>query len=330
MHKKALILILSAIITSNGFTQSEEKIKPRGPYLGQITPGTSSELFAPGIVSTGMSELNSVFAPDGKAFFFCVRTFQTSSAFVMKEESGVWSTPGLLPFASRYGDIDVSLSPDGSMLFFCSKRILNPADTAKKDYDIWMSKNNDGSWSEPVNMGSEVNSHHDDFYPTMARNGNLYFNSQREKEGTNNIYFSKNVDGVYAPAEKLGPEINIGTWNFDAFIDPDEQYLILSSNAQGGYGGSDLYISFRSSDVSWTRAINLGSRVNTNGWDLCPAVTPDGKYLFFTSSGSGSATVSEKPMNYSQYLEALNKPGNGSTDIWWVDAKVIYDLMPAK
>ncbi|MEI6456597.1 MAG: hypothetical protein WCO93_09945, partial [bacterium] len=134
--------------------------------------------------------------------------------------------------------------------------------------------------------------------------------------------------GIYAPAEKLGPEINIGTWNFDAFIDPDERFLIVSSNAPGGYGGSDLYISFHSNDGSWTKAKNLGSKVNTSGWDLCPSITPDGKYLFFTSSGATSIAPPEKPLDYSRYHEELIRPGNGSTDIYWIDAKIIYDVSP--
>jgi Tol biopolymer transport system component len=45
----------------------------KGPYLGQKPPGMTPEIFAPGIVSTGLDELNSVFSPDGDEFYFCVR-----------------------------------------------------------------------------------------------------------------------------------------------------------------------------------------------------------------------------------------------------------------
>ena len=39
-------------------------------YLGQPPPRTTAELFAPGIISTDAVELNSVFTPDGREFFF--------------------------------------------------------------------------------------------------------------------------------------------------------------------------------------------------------------------------------------------------------------------
>ena len=41
-----------------------------GPYLGQQPPGMTAEMFAPDIVSTDQSEVNSVFSPDGKYLFF--------------------------------------------------------------------------------------------------------------------------------------------------------------------------------------------------------------------------------------------------------------------
>ncbi|MBE0664402.1 MAG: hypothetical protein IH584_01170 [Candidatus Aminicenantes bacterium] len=56
------LLILAALNVS---AQQKEFPKLTGPYLGQKPPGTTPELFAPGIVSTGLNELNSVFSPDG-------------------------------------------------------------------------------------------------------------------------------------------------------------------------------------------------------------------------------------------------------------------------
>jgi len=326
--KNTLLLVLFITAMTCAFSQEIIKTRLTGKYLGQPEPGLKPELFAPGIVSTGMSELNSVFSPDGSEFYFCVRISQISSLFRMQMRSAVWSKPELLPFASRYGDVDVSLSPDGNKLFFCSKRPTNHPDSVKNDHDIWMSSREGSSWSKPVNLGPAVNSDREDFYPTSAKNGNLYFNSQREKEGTNYIYVSRFMNGAFTAAEKLSPEINIGSWNFDAFIDPDERFLIFSSNAKGCYGGSDLYISFRKNDGSWTPAENLGSQINSSGWELCPAITRDGKYLFFTGTGSSSQTPPEQPMNYSQYYEAYIKPGNGWTDIYWVSSKIIEEFNP--
>ena len=53
----------------------EEVSRISGPYLGQAPPGRTPELFAPGVVSTGLDELNSVFSPDGRELYFCVRQY---------------------------------------------------------------------------------------------------------------------------------------------------------------------------------------------------------------------------------------------------------------
>ena len=89
-----------------------------GPCLGQKPPGMTPEVFAPGIISTCLEELNSVFAPDGQEFYFCVRDMGASSLFVMKCAQGVWGRPEPLLFAGPYNDVDVSLSPDGQELCY--------------------------------------------------------------------------------------------------------------------------------------------------------------------------------------------------------------------
>ena len=78
-----------------------------------------------------------------------------------------------------------------------------------------------------------------------------------------------------------------------------------------GYGGSDLYISYRQDDGSWRKAINLGEKINTEAWDAAGYVTPDGKYFFFN--------------------RMVNSGAEGSlpdVDIYWVDAQFIEALRP--
>jgi hypothetical protein len=53
---------------------------------------------------------------------------------------------------------------------------------------------------------------------------------------------------------------------------------------------------------------------------------PDGKFLFFTSKRSPYKAYSETPISYEDYMKILKKSGNGNTDIYWVDSKMIEDL----
>jgi len=101
----------------------------------------------------------------------------------------------------------------------------------------------------------------------------------------------------------LSKEINTGLYQSHPFIAPDESYLIWDGEREGGYGDSDLYISFRQKDDSWGAAINMGDKINTEREDAFGSVTPDGKCFFFHS---------------------VISPGN--SDIYWVDAQIIETL----
>lgn len=328
--KKGFFLFLMCLVSVNGFFLAEEKSKDfpilTGPYLGQKPPGNIPEVFAPGIISTGLNELNAVFSKNRMEFYFCVRNSFAATVFSYTCRHNQWSGPKPLPFASRFGEIDVSLSPDGGTLFFCTRRPAEPGSQPKKDHDIWQSKRTGNTWEEPVRLGDEVNSASEDFYPVLTHSGTLYFNSQREGEGTNNIYMSESVDGKYKPAEKLGPEINSRYREFDAFVTPDETFIIFASNRPGGLGLGDLYISFKTKGGNWTPAQNMGEPVNSPGFEFCPMLSPCGKYLFFTSGRRVKRDLPEASFSYKDYLNHHNGPHNTSTNIYWVDAGIIYNL----
>ena len=99
---------------------------------------------------------------------------------------------------------------------------------------------------------------------------------------TDGIFYSEFVNGEYQKPIKIktGFDTNAGGYSY---ISPDESYMIFQSRARGGYGASDLYIMFNKNG-SWTKAINMGSKINTRYSESFPYVTPDGKYLFFNSN----------------------------------------------
>jgi len=324
----SLMLLVAAITIS---AQQTDFPKLIGPYLGQKPPGMTPEIFAPGIVSTCLDELNSVFSPDGQEFYFCVRNMGASSLFVMKCAKGFWSRPEPLPFAGTYNDIDVSLSPDGRQLFFCSNRPVAASGSPKEDHDIWMCARKGDSWGPPAHLGDVVNSPRDDFYPVVTKSKTLYFNSQRAGPGTNDIYMCRWVDGRYAPAEKLGPEINSEFREFDTFVAPDESFIIFTSQRPADDSFGDLYISFKTPGGAWTPAKNMGKSINGRGPEYGTVLSPDGKFLFFTrQTPPRIERKAGSPLTYDDYLRMHNGPDNGSENIWWVDASFIDKLRPKR
>ena len=324
-------MIYQSLIYGFNLDPQSSRYKPvlKGPYLGQKPPGMTPEVFAPGIVSTGLDELNSVFSPNGKEFYFCVRNYSGAvSIFQMKMEENNWSAPKLLPFASRFGDIDVTMSPDGDKILFSSLRPISGNDQPKEDYDFWMVEREKGTWGEPIYLGTDINSERHDFYPMMTNSGDIYFSSQREGPGTNNIYRSELVNGKYLKADKLDDAINTEHREFDPYIAPDESMLIFTSNRPEGFGSGDLYVSFRNKDGNWTKAKNMGERINTPGSEYCAMISPDGQYLFFTSARRSNRSIPDRLFDYEDFQRYHNNSNNGLSDIYWVDAKIIEALKP--
>ena len=113
--------------------------RPAGIYMGQQPPGLEPEIFAPGVISTAMSELNSVFTPDGKEFYFAVsrgRHFGYT-IFVTRLIDGRWSAPEVPSFAAGVSAVDMSVTADGSRLYFCSNKARVPGGETEENFDIW-------------------------------------------------------------------------------------------------------------------------------------------------------------------------------------------------
>jgi hypothetical protein len=291
-------------LRSKGAKPRTDPPKPlRGPYLGQQPPGAAPVVFAPNLVSTEGGELNSVFSPVGHEFYFT----RQRRPWVVREENGVWGRPQRISVVGDYSTVDMFVTGDGKRMYLCSDRPLAGQGELKKDRDLWVVTRTAQGWSDLTNLGETVNSPKDDLYPTLTAGGDLYFCSRRDGgKGRHDIYRARLVNGQAERPENLGSPINSEHSDFDPFIASDGSYLIFASDRPGGLGNADLYISFRGKDGSWAEPHNMGAVVNSPYLEYAPMLSPDGKYLFFTS-GRG-----------------------GADDIYWVDARVIGVLRPTR
>lgn len=306
---KHFIWLLFGYIPFITYSQiNDSSIVFRGEYFGLKPPAMQAEIFAPEFISTQGYELNSVFSPDGTEFYFCKYTRSGVKIFQTRMVDGIWTKPEQFQFSSNSGDIDVSISPDGQKLFFSSIRPVHVDSFQNTNHDIWMTIRDGAVWKDPVRLSDKVNSNWEDFFPCSTDGGNLYFSSQREGKGTNNIYCSKHINGNYQPAEKLDSAINSNHREFDPYVSPDECFMIFASNRPGGSGGDDLYISFRNKKGKWSKARNLGDNINSSGDEYSPTVSSDGKYLFFTR-------VERYETDAGKRVRAM--------DIYWVDIRII-------
>jgi Tol biopolymer transport system component len=302
---------------------------PRPPYASS-KPMPEPTIFAEGIVSTGDFESHPAFTPDGKTLYFLRSspTFNFWTIVATHFENNKWSEPEVIPISGQYRDADPFITRDGSRFYFISDRPNNDPDRKqeKRSLDIWVMEKTGKTWSAPRNLGSPVNSSGDEWYPTIASDGTLYFGSDRDGgKGRTDIYRARFVDGKYLAPENLGESINSQFEEFEPYISPDQSYLIFMAARPDGLGGSDLYISYQQNG-QWTKAVNLGDKINSKGSEYSPLVSPDGKYFFWSSTRSLTSASQPKRLTYSELLTKLRSAGNGLGDIYQIDITALNIL----
>lgn len=292
MKKQVALLLLVSFLTS-----CKSQVKETLPYLGLTPPSSTPEVFAPGLISTEEEyEFGSVFNKAGTEFYYGVNVGGREEIRFSKLTDKGWSKPAVVMSHERYGYNDPFLSPDEQRLYFISKRALDGQGDVK-DYDIWYAERQGDGWSDPINAGPNINTEGEEYYISFNSEGTMYFSSNKIDVNFD-IYTSEFVDGEFQAAVPMGEAINTTNYEADVFIDPGESYIIFCARRPDGVGQGDLYISFKKEDGTWTPSKNMGERINTQGHELCPFVTADGKYFLYTS----------------------NK------DIYWVDTKIIEEM----
>ncbi len=332
MKTKILVItiFIAIVLFYPSCSQKIENSIKEGKYLGQTPPGNIPELFAPDIISSGFHDMDITFSPELDEIFITRSSPYDwyASLIHFKKSDNVWSSPELAAFitSTKYRYSYPFISPDGKKLYFNSNEPI-PGLEEQFASNIWVSnRNENNNWDKP-NPLLGVNTSGVERFPSVASNGNIYFYSRYNNSiGGADIYCCKFNNGSYDKAENVGTGINSENSEFHPYIAPDESYLIF--DRQQADGNQDLFISYKQEDGSWTHAINLGETINDKEEvDIRPYVSPDGKYLFFTSTRS-NRTLLQDGFNYSEFAKMLNSPENYSQDIYWVDAKIIDDLNP--
>ena len=90
--------------------------------------------------------------------------------------------------------------------------------------------------------------------------------------------------GAASDCRSLGRPLNSPGNEGDFYVASDESFIVFASPHRGGFGGADLFVSFKGDDGAWSEPQNLGAPINTAGFEFGPYVTNDRRYLFFSRS----------------------------------------------
>ncbi|MCF8233678.1 MAG: hypothetical protein K9G67_02065 [Bacteroidales bacterium] len=326
-HTKLLPVILMMALAMASCKQSKQVT-----YLGFQAPADSALLFGPGVFSGIYDEFNASFDEQNQKLFYTLRKGWFSFIILQRQlTNGEWSDPDIATFSGTYRDADPFISPDKSRLIFCSDRPMHKGDT-RLDWNIWICERTEDGWGEPLPLDFNTDNKNE-MYPTMSKNGNIYFHADYEGEEEpldimhTNIYVAKKIndDWTWADPEMVPSPVSTDrSPQWDPFISPDEDYIIFTAMLPGGIGGGDMYISFKRENGQWGVPENMGQKINSKALDYCPNLSPDGKYLFFSSYRTPPRPVGENTYDFLKSVEPGPKGRAGN--IYWIDSSVIEDL----
>lgn len=260
--RSILLPVVFTLLANSCFTQS---IPVGDLYLGQTPPANTPKAF-PLFVNQGFFAAERIaISNDGKDIYYSeIKGYYPIRGENIKRYTfgnGKWNGPFNL-----FDGYAPALSVTGDTLYF-----------QRNDLEIksavYMSVKEGSVWSDPKRILNKLNKAH---YYQVTKKGNHYISSLSENGYGLNDWCNVLISGTDTTASSLGRPLNTGGENLDFFVSRDESFMIVTNRPQ-------LAISFRKNDGNWTNPQNFGININFGLGSWGPWVTPDNKYLFYST-----------------------------------------------
>ena len=280
MKTTKLLLLTMVLSLSTFFAQGTGKSDSinsviNDKYFGQNPPGMTAEIFAPGIVSVdGRYEYGVSFSPDLEEIYFTGHMKgESASVYFSKLIDKKWTNPkkANLTKGVKKAEMEAFVNHSGNKIYFTAYD--------SRDVRVWCATRSENWWSNAIQIDSPIN---DDivFYSNAAKNGDLYYKNVSKGK----MYYAPSKDGKFPEIFEVGIE-----YGSHGFIDPMQDFMLIDALKDNDKTkDKDIHICFKKKDGTWTKPINLGSGINSDFNETCPSITPDGRYLFFSSSPLGT------------------------------------------
>ena len=189
---------------------------------------------------------------------------------------------------SYFDDYNPMVTADGRTLYFVSNR-----EHGLGGHDFWVAEKEerDGlEFSTPSNLGSSINSSRNEGGATISADGQtMYFTACSRPDGLGDcdIYEARLEEVGWVEVRNVR-EVNTGDWEAQPTVSSDGRSLFFVSNRPGAIGGNedtDIYVSYKQADGTWSRPKNLGRPINTKKKEDSPFIVPAGNALYFSSQG---------------------------------------------
>jgi len=187
---------------------------------------------------------------------------------------------------------------------------------------------------KPINLGERINTSDSEYFPALTADGEQLIFTRQIKENED-FWASTFRNNSWNLAVPLSNAINTTRYNEGAqTISPDGKYLFFTGcNRPDGLGRCDIYVSHKVGDA-WGEPYNIGAPVNSEYWESQPAISPDGRTLYFISNRPGGfggydiwkSTITDdgKWGAATNLGPEINTAGDENTPFIHVDGKTLY------
>jgi outer membrane protein OmpA-like peptidoglycan-associated protein/tetratricopeptide (TPR) repeat protein len=235
-------------------------------------------------------------------------------------KDSIYFTPYLLPYAinlAGLGQFEEALTAIRNFLTLdgLSGRSIKAAQYRKKTFEFAVSssqKNKNASFVfAPKNLGDSVNSSSSEYYPSVTVTDDALVFTRRTGNAREDFLLSAitNKDS-FNKAAPLDGDINLEPRKGAITVSQDGDWLFFAADIAGaGIGGFDIYKSVYTPS-GWSEQENLGDSINTDFWESSPAISPDKRALYFSSTRPGGYGGADLYVSYlkpnGRWNEAVN------------------------
>lgn len=211
---------------------------------------------------------------------FTRRTNNQEDLYISRKLFGLWSDPVSWPKNTSKNEGAHVISADGKTIVFTG--------CAWEDSfggcDLYISEFSKSKWSNPRNIGSNINSKHWESQPSLSANGRIiYFVSDRPGGlGGHDIWKSEKLSTGWSRPVNAGPGINTSGDEFSPSLHADGVTLYFRSDGKPGFGSQDLFLAQKVFGGIWAEAVNLGYPLNDHRDQGAMVVALDGFTAYYT------------------------------------------------
>jgi hypothetical protein len=263
-----------------------------------ITYGEASQL--PTSINSSQEDIMPLVSSDGQTLFFVrdegEETKTGQNIFRSTKTKNDWSEATIKTshLNNKQNNAVVGISKDGNTLYL--------VDAYKKYNDtnqgIAISKLDGKKWSKPeyieISGMNYLANHFYGFYVNPEETVMLLSMVSEHGKGKEDLHISlKEGDSCWSTPKSLGENVNSEGYEMSPFLTPDNKRIYFSSNGFGGEGDADVFYIDKLGDdwFTWGNPINLGTNVNSTGFDAYFSIGQDNLAYFSSNRNDGQNDI---------------------------------------